>query len=100
MILTTAASREDAETIATVLLEEHLAACVNYFAIESVYRWQGAVQKEVEWQLMIKTRLTLQTAIEARVKALHSYSLPEFITIAFAGGSEAYLGWLGNQLEG
>jgi periplasmic divalent cation tolerance protein len=99
MILTTAGSREEAEAIAKLLLEECLAACVNYFAIESLYRWRGAVQKDMEWQLIIKTNLALKPTIEARLLAMHSYELPEFIVIPFQGGSEAYFHWLGNQLQ-
>lgn len=98
LMLTTVGSREAAETLAKVFVEERLAACVNYFAIESVYRWQDEVQQDREWQLILKTSLTLKPAIEARLKALHSYELPEFLVIPVQGGSEAYLSWLGNQL--
>ena len=98
LILTTTGSCEEAETIAQVLLEEHLAACVNYFEIKSLYRWQGEIHKDPEWQLIIKTNLEQQNAIESRISALHSYELPEFLVIPFQGGSEVYLQWLGQQV--
>jgi periplasmic divalent cation tolerance protein len=98
LILTTTGSREEAETIAQILLEEHLAACVNYFEIHSMYRWQGEIHKDPEWQLLIKTNLELQAAIESRICALHSYELPEFIVIPLQGGSDAYLQWLAQQV--
>lgn len=99
LMLTTVGSREAAVTLAKVLVEERLAACVNTFAIESVYRWQGEVQQDAEWQLIIKTSLALQPAIEARLKELHSYELPELLVISVQDGSEAYLSWLGNALQ-
>ena len=99
LILTTTASRESAETIARTLLAENLAACINYFAVNSLYRWQGAIQQEPEWQLIIKTDLQLQNAIEARLRSIHAYEVPEFVVIPFQGGSEAYLQWLGQQVQ-
>jgi len=99
LLLTTVGSREEAQTLAQVLVEERLAACVNYFAVQSVYYWQGAVQQDGEWQLILKTRLALKPAIEARLKALHSYELPECLVMPVVGGSEAYLNWLGSQLQ-
>ena len=99
ILLTTAGSREEAAKIAILLLENHWAACVNYFAVESVYRWQGQIQQETEWQLMIKTDLALQETIATQLKAIHSYELPEFIVIPLQGGSAAYLEWLGQQVS-
>ncbi len=98
LILTTVGSRDEAQTLAKVFVEERLAACVNSFAVQSVYEWQGEVQQDEEWQLILKTSLALKPAIEERLRALHSYELPEFLVIPVMGGSEAYLNWLGSRL--
>lgn len=99
LLLTTVSSPEEAQTLAQILVEERLAACVNYFAVQSVYHWQGQIQQDREWQLILKTNLALKPAIEARLRELHSYELPEFLVIPVGGGSEAYLNWLGSQLQ-
>ena len=62
--------------------------------MRSIYRWQGAVQRDEELLLVIKSRATLFGALEARVRALHSYETPEIIALAISAGSAAYLEWL------
>ena len=98
LMLTTTSSHEEAKALAQRLLENHLAACVNYFRVDSLYRWQGSLQQDAEWQLIIKTDLRLQNAIEEIIIQHHSYELPELIIIPIVGGSSAYLGWLGQQV--
>ncbi len=83
------------EMLARVLVEERLAACVNVLPpMQSVYRWKGAVERETERQLVIKTTADRVPALQARLAQLHPYELPEFLVVSIAGGSEAYLDWL------
>jgi len=84
-----------ARAIARALVEERLAACVNVLpGATSVYRWQGKVEESREVLLLIKSTTARARRLEARVKALHAYELPEVLTLKVAGGSAAYLRWL------
>jgi periplasmic divalent cation tolerance protein len=95
VILVTAGSEAEAEKIATALVEEHLAACVNILSpIRSLYRWEGKVADDREWLLLIKTRAERFAAVEAKVKALHSYQVPEVIALPIVAGAEGYMRWL------
>ena len=99
VVYVTAGSAEEGERLAHALVEERLAACVNRLkSIESVYRWQGNVEKSDEELLIIKTRKDLFPALEKRVRELHSYSVPEIIAAPLIAGSAAYLSWLAEQL--
>jgi len=92
---------DGADTLASVLVEERLAACVNVLEpIRSVYRWNGRVETAVERQVMIKTAAAKIAALEVRVKQLHPYDLPEFIVLGIDSGSHAYLAWLGESTQG
>ena len=95
LVLTTVSNDDRADSIARALIEEHLAACVNVHApMTSFYRWKGAVERDPERQLVIKTTRERLPALEARLKDLHSYELPEFLVMAVAGGSAEYLNWV------
>ena len=95
VVLVTAGSREEAETIGRTLVGERLAACVNVVGpIRSIYRWQEAVEEAEEHLLIVKARAVDLPALEARVRAVHSYDVPEVVALSVAGGSEAYLRWL------
>lgn len=95
VVLVTAGSESEAETIARALLDERLAACVTIGGpIRSLYRWQGRVADDREWQLVIKTRADLFEALADRVRALHSYDVPEIIGLPVTVGNPAYLEWL------
>ena len=94
IVLTTLGSAADAEGLARTLVDEGLAACVNILPVmRSVYRWQSAVHHDDERQLVIKTTTERLAALEARIKALHPYELPEWLVIS-ADASEAYAQWL------
>lgn len=93
LILTTCGSREEADRIAEALVGERLAACVQIEAIESVYRWEDAVERTREWRLQIKTTAARAPETEARIAALHSYALPEIARLPIEG-SAAYLDWI------
>lgn len=84
-----------ARRIAARIVEEGLAACVNIVPeVTSIYRWQGAVETASECLLIIKTRAEQLARLERRIAELHPYDVPEFVTVAVEGGSEAYLRWL------
>jgi periplasmic divalent cation tolerance protein len=94
IVLTTLAAEADAAAFARTLVEERLAACVNVLpAMTSVYRWKGEIEQDREQQLVIKTSREKTEELQARLRQLHPYELPEFLILA-AGGSQAYLGWI------
>ena len=94
LILSTAPDRAEAERIAEALVADRLAACVQLSAIDSIYRWQGAIERAAEVRLAIKTRAGLAQAVEARITALHSFELPEIVILPISGGSANYLDWI------
>ena len=94
LILTTMPDDDRAADLARTLVEERLAACVNVHGpMTSTYRWQGRVEVEAERQLAIKTTRARRGALEARLRALHPYELPEFVVVD-ATGSDAYAEWV------
>ena len=96
IVFSTVPDEESGERLARALVDERLAACVNLHGpMVSVYRWMGQVEREAERQLVIKTTRDRVPALEARLKALHSYELPEFVVLPIEGGSQAYLDWVG-----
>ena len=98
VVLTTVADNDAADGIARQLVDERLAACVNVLpAMTSVYRWRGEVARDVERQLVIKTTRDRVAALEARLKALHAYELPEFVVVRIEAGSPGYLQWVAEQ---
>ncbi len=100
IVLTAAASEEEARKIARSLVEQRLAACVNIVPrIESVYRWQGEVESSQEWLLLIKTTADRFPAVREAIQQLHSYELPECISISIEDGSAGYLGWIGESVQ-
>jgi periplasmic divalent cation tolerance protein len=95
LVLVTAASADEAARLARALVEERLAACVNIVpGLRSIYRWQGRVEDAPEVLLLVKSVRPRLEALTARVRALHSYSVPEVIAVPIVGGSDAYLAWL------
>jgi periplasmic divalent cation tolerance protein len=101
VVLSTAASAEEAEKIARVLVEERLAACVNVLAgARSVYRWKGVVESSAECVLIIKSSRDRFDRLRARLEKLHSYEVPEVVALAIVDGSSNYLNWLEAELGG
>ncbi len=95
IMFVTASGSEEASRIASSLVEERLAACVNIVSnIESVYRWQGEVTRDSEILMIIKTTDERYAQLERRIKELHSYTTPEIIALRIERGSKAYLDWL------
>ena len=95
LVLTTCADAASAERMAQVLVGERLAACVNvHGAMRSIYRWKGAVEQASEVQVVVKTTRRLAAAVEARIRALHDYELPELLVLSIDGGGADYLEWI------
>ena len=100
VLVTTCESAAEAEKIASALVENRLAACVNILpGVSSVYRWKGTVERASEIILLIKTSRPLLAQVQAEIERLHSYELPEVIALQIVDGSERYLEWLDRGLR-
>ncbi|MPY69392.1 MAG: divalent cation tolerance protein CutA [Alphaproteobacteria bacterium] len=100
LVYMTASSTEEAARLAEALVGENLAACVNVIdGMTSWYRWEGAVQNGREVVVLAKTRAALVDALTARVKALHSYSVPCVVALPIAGGNPDFLRWIGEETK-
>ncbi len=95
VILLTAPNVESARQMARTLVEKRLAACVNLLpGVTSIYRWQGQVQEESEVLLIAKTHRLRLEALQAEIKAIHPYQVPELLALPVVAGLEAYLNWI------
>jgi periplasmic divalent cation tolerance protein len=98
IVLTTIGADVDAASIGMRLVEERLAACVNALPeMESFFRWHGAVERDRERQLVIKTTAARLPELQRRLHEMHPYDLPEFLVIPVAQGSEEYLKWVASS---
>jgi uncharacterized protein involved in tolerance to divalent cations len=99
MVLCTCSSMEEGRRVAQLLVEGRLAACVNIVpGVESVYRWQGAVETAQETLLVIKTTAAAFPVLRERILEIHGYEVPEVLAIPVVDGSAGYLQWLGEQV--
>jgi periplasmic divalent cation tolerance protein len=95
LVLSSVGGAEDAERIAHALVERRLAACVNVVpGVVSVYRWKGAIERDEERLLLIKTRADRFAALRDAILELHPYEVPEIVALPVGEGSPAYLAWL------
>jgi periplasmic divalent cation tolerance protein len=95
IVITNCPDEETANAIALAVVEEQLAACVNILPrVQSIYRWQGSVESAAEIPLLIKATTRNYPALEARIKSLHPYEVPEIIALPIARGLPAYLNWV------
>jgi periplasmic divalent cation tolerance protein len=100
IVLCTVPDDAVAKRIASALVEERLAACVNIVqGVTSVYRWQGAVETAAELLLIIKTNAAVYPRLQDRLRTLHPYELPEIIAVSPAGGLPDYFAWITTALE-
>ncbi len=94
-VQTSAASEQEADRLATVVVESRLAACVQVVGpVRSRYWWQGSVESATEWLCLAKTTDDLVDQVVAAIRAAHSYDTPEVIVVAVVGGDHAYLQWI------
>jgi len=94
-VVTTTARREEADQIATTLVEERLVACAQIVGpIRSIYRWKGNIETSEEWQCWAKSRRGLYERVEQCVRRLHPYEVPEILAVPVVAGSASYLAWL------
>lgn len=94
ILFTTIGASADVEPLARALVQERLAACVNVLPMmQSFFRWEGAVQRDEERQLVIKTSPERLEALQSRLRILHPYELPEMLVLS-ARGSEEYSNWI------
>jgi periplasmic divalent cation tolerance protein len=93
--------RDEAEAgrIGKTLVEERLAACVNYFPVRSIYRWKGQVEESGENALIVKTRADLAENVIRRIKELHSYQVPLSVTWIIEKGDPDGLAWINESTE-
>jgi periplasmic divalent cation tolerance protein len=100
IVLTTWPAATDPSALAATLVAERLAACVNVLPeMASVYAWRGAVERDRERQILMKTTTARLEALQRRLTELHPYEVPEFLVLPLAGGSRAYLEWLHSATE-
>ena len=100
LVLTNVPDRAAAERIADLLVEQRLAACVNLLApCRSVFRWKGAVQRDEEHPMLIKTTVERYPALEQALRAAHPYELPEIIAMPVERGLPAYLDWVAAETQ-
>ncbi len=100
VVLITASSRRECKKIAQHLVEAQLAACVNITqGIESVYRWEGKIQTDPEYLMIIKTTRELFDELKHAVGQIHSYHTPEIICLPIIDGSRNYLDWVENSVK-
>ncbi len=95
VVLTTAASPEEATRMGRVLVEERLVACATLIpGVQSIYRWKDAIESSVETLLLLKTNAGQLGPLEARLHELHTYQTPEFLVLGVDAASQRYLDWL------
>jgi periplasmic divalent cation tolerance protein len=100
LVLTTVPNEKTGQQIARALVEERLAACVTVSpAAQSFYWWEGRIMKEREHILIIKTKASAYDELEARLKGLHPYDVPEFIALPIERGSKRYLAWVDKETK-
>ncbi len=100
VVFVTAANLKEAKKIASVVVKERLVACVNIVKkIESIYWWQGKIEKSAEVLLIMKTKISLAKKLIKKVKSLHSYKVPEIIMFPIIAGNPDYLKWMEDETK-
>lgn len=94
IVMTTLGTEDEAEALAAAIVEARLAACVQVQRIRSFYVWEGLLQRESEWLLLIKSASARYPAIEAFIRERHGYETPEIVQVPIVTGSADYLRWL------
>ena len=100
VVLMTAANKEEAARLANMLVSSHLAACVQILPeMESIYRWEGSVERQAEILLIAKSTMAKFPDLERKVRVFHSYDVPEIVAIPLVAGSIPYLKWISASLD-
>ena len=100
VVFVTAKDQEEAKNIARELVNRKLVACANIvLGIQSIFWWEGKADESMEVLLILKTKKSLFKKVEAAVKALHSYKVPEIIALPIIGGSKDYLKWVNDSVK-
>ena len=98
LVFTNLPDRDTAGKLAQALVEQRLAACVNLLSgCTSVYRWEGAIEHAEEVPVLIKTRAARYPEVEALIRSLHPYELPEIIAVPVVRGLPDYLDWVAGE---
>jgi periplasmic divalent cation tolerance protein len=102
IVLVTCGSEEEAKRIGRALIEVRLAACANIMArgVRSIYRWKGRVKSSRETLLILKTTRARFRRLQSEIRKLHSYEVPEIISVPVAEGFAAYLRWMAESVSG
>jgi periplasmic divalent cation tolerance protein len=99
VLFITAPNREEAARLADLLVGARLAACVQILPeMESIYRWEGKIERQAEFLMIVKSTRDKFDQLEREVRAIHSYETPEIVAIPVSEVSEPYLKWLGESL--
>jgi periplasmic divalent cation tolerance protein len=100
LVLTTAGSQDEARKIGRALVDRLLAACVSIVPqVTSIYRWEGEVEEAQEWLLIVKTTQAAFERVREAILELHSYDLPECVSVSIDDGNVAYLSWIGQSVK-
>ena len=100
VVLSTCATQSEAESLARLLLDQRLAACVNIISqVKSYYHWQGRLDSAEEFLLIIKSARERFDELRAALERAHSYEVPEVIALPIVDGAPNYLNWIGSSLE-
>lgn len=100
LVLITVPDEATARKLARILVEERLAACVNVVGgLTSIYRWESEVHEDAELLLLVKTTAAALSELEARVRALHPYSVPELLAFTVESGLDRYLAWVKENVK-
>jgi periplasmic divalent cation tolerance protein len=99
-VLTTTDSREEADRLGRLVVDQRLAACAQVAGpVTSNYRWQEAVETATEWQVWLKTTAARLDALVALLRSEHTYDVPEIIASPITAGNPAYLEWIANETD-
>jgi periplasmic divalent cation tolerance protein len=101
VVFITTSSYDEARKIASALVDQRKAACVNIVPkVNSLFRWKGKIEEAEESLMVVKTRAELFTDVVSTVKSIHSYEVPEIIALPIIEGNADYLAWLKEETEG
>ncbi len=99
MILVTCSNESDARQLASDLVKSKMAACVQIHPVTSIYTWEDQVHTDPEFRLMIKTKSSIYSAVEAFILEHHDYEVPQIVQVPIEAGLTAYLSWIDDNTK-